>query len=230
MTIKTHFFGKDCLIKRDLKDRNMLEAKLADAGFAHNNILLLNQVHGNEVIVIDDVKKIYGNQDLPKLDAIVTNLKNITIGIITADCCPILFFDEEKNIIGAAHAGWQGAKKGVIKSTIDAMKKLGAKNIKAKIGPMIQQDSYQVSQEFYDDFLSEDLMNKEFFINDAEASKYKFDLSSYVEKKIKLEGITAIENPRIDTYKNEATLFSFRRSTHKKEEDCGRNVSVTVIN
>jgi YfiH family protein len=178
---------------------------------------------------MDDEKKIYGDQGLPNIDAIVTNLKNVAIAIVTADCSPILFYDEKYNIIGAAHAGWKGAKSGVIKNTVEAMRNLGAKNIKVKIGPMIQQESYQVSQEFYDEFVNEDSDNKRFFIDGKEEGKYMFDLASYVEKKIKEEGIKEIDNPRTDTYKDEEKFFSFRRSIHKGESDCGRNISLVMI-
>ncbi len=229
MAIRCSFFGKNCLIDRALKDRENLMKMLENRGYKAKNVLLLNQIHSNEVVVVDEIKKIYGDQELPKADAIVTNLKNVVIGVVTADCSPILFYDEKQGIIAAVHAGWKGAKNGVIFSAIEAMKKLGAKNIKAKIGPMIQQESYQVSKEFYDEFLLEDLNNKDFFIEGAESEKYNFDLPSYIEKKIKSEGDIEIDNPRTDTYKNEENFFSFRRSNHLGESDCGRNISIIMI-
>jgi hypothetical protein len=230
MNIKSHFFGKDCIIDRALQNRLDFERTLAEKNIESRKNLFLNQIHGNEVVVIDSEEKIYGNQGLPKADGIVTNLSNVLLGIVTADCAPILFFDEEAKVIGAAHAGWRGARLGVIKSTVAAMKKLGAKNIKAKIGPMIQQESYEISQEFYDDFLSENISNKDFFINGKKPEKHWFNLSSYVEKKLREEGIAEIENAKIDTYKNEKDFFSFRRAKQNEEEDCGRNVSVVIIN
>ncbi len=228
MNIKYHFFGKNCIIDRQLKNRADLTRALSEKKFP-TKVLFVNQIHSSEVLVVDCAEKIHGEQSLPKADAIVTNLPNISIGIITADCSPILFFDEEKNIVAAVHAGWRGAKLGVISSTIVAMKKLGAKNIKAVIGPMIAQKSYQISQEFFDDFLSESATNKEFFVNGASADKYQFDLPAYVEKKLREAEIFEIENLGIDTYENEKDFFSFRRSTHLGEKDCGRNVSVIAI-
>jgi len=228
MSIKYNFFGKDCVIDRALSSRADLERALKEKNFPTASVLFLNQIHSNQVVVVDAPEKIYGKQDLPKADALVTNLPNIVIGIVTADCSPILFFDDEKKIIAAVHAGWRGAKAGVIESTILEMKKLGAENIEAIIGPMIQQKSYEVSQDFLDDFLSEDEGNKSFFSNGLEVDKYLFDLPSYVEKKIAELGITKIKNSRIDTYTNEKKYFSFRRSTHRGEQDCGRNVSVIV--
>ena len=148
MAIKYHFFGKDCIIDRALTNREDLTQKLDIQGLKANHMLFVNQIHGAEAVIVDSKEKIYGTQNLPKADAIVTNLPNVAIGIITADCSPILLRDEEKNIIAAVHAGWRGAKLGVIKSTIAAMQSLGAQNIKAVIGPMIAQQSYEISQEF----------------------------------------------------------------------------------
>lgn len=230
MGIKSYFFGKNCLIDRTLANRDDLDLALKQQNIFVTNTLLLNQVHGAEVVIIDRPEKIYGNQNLPKADAIVTNLPNIAIGLFTADCAPILFCDEDKNIIAAAHAGWPGAKLGVIQSAVDAMKKLGAENIKAQIGPMIEQSSYEISQEFFDEFLAEDPKNKIFFINGVKPGKYLFDLPGYVEKKLREAGIKKIENLKIDTYKNEKDFFSFRRSTHQNQKDCGRNISIITIN
>lgn len=230
MKINYHFFGKDCLIDRELKNRANLDLALSEKNMSNCGALFVNQIHGKEVVVIDRKEKIYGEQGLPRADAIVTNLANIAIGVITADCAPILFFDEEKKVVAAAHAGWRGAKLGVIESVVAEMKKLGANNIKAIVGPMIQQKSYEVSSEFIDDFLSEDLANKIFFINGEKPDKYLFDLPSYVEKKLAEAGIAKVENLKINTYSEEEKFFSFRRSFHRGENDCGRNVSAIAIN
>lgn len=227
--IKYHFFGKDLIIDRPLLNRSHLDLRLQEEGFKNSHTLFLNQIHGNEVVIIDDEKKIYLQQGLPKADAIITNLKNINIAVVTADCAPILFFDSENKIIAAAHAGWRGAKSGIIENTVKAMKNLGAKKIHAIIGPLILQDSYEVSQEFFDDFLVEDKANSRFFKNGAAPNKHLFDLPFYVEEKLKNCQVVEIKNVKIDTYKNEKTLFSFRRSTHKNENDCGRNVSLIAI-
>ncbi len=229
MSIKYHFFGKDCAIDRGLSERMSLDFALRKKNFSPAAVLFVNQIHGAEVVVVDHAEKIHGNQNLPKADALVTNLPNVVLGIITADCAPILFWDTEKKIIAAAHAGWRGARFGVISETVTEMKKLGAENIEAVIGPMIQQKSYEVSQEFLEDFLHENSDNKFFFIKGEGAGKYWFDLPSYVEKKLKESGITKIKNQRIDTYTNEQDFFSFRRSAHQEEKDCGRNVAVIVV-
>jgi YfiH family protein len=229
MSVRYHFFGKDCLIDRELKNRENLKRAFAEKNIHSKKILFVNQIHGNDVAVIDVENKIHGEQELPKADALVTNLQNVAICVITADCSPILFFDAEKNVVAATHAGWRGAKLGVIKNTVAEMKKLGAKKISAIIGPMIHQKSYEVSQEFLDDFLSENLTNKKFFVTGMKPEKWLFDLPSYVAEKLRAENVE-VEDKKIDTYENEKTFFSFRRSTHRGEADCGRNVAVIVIN
>ncbi len=229
MSVKYHFFGKDCIIDRELQNRDNLRDALTAENFNSQKVLFVNQIHGNEVVGLDALNKIHGDQGLPKADALVTNLPNIVIGVITADCAPILFCDEEKNVIAATHAGWRGAKLGVIASTVVEMKKLGAENITAMVGPMIQQKSYEVSQEFFDEFISDDAGNKSFFVNGERSEKYWFDLPSYVEQKLREAGIKKIKNLKIDTYENEKDFFSFRRSTHRGEKDCGRNVSVIGV-
>lgn len=228
MSIKFHFFGKDCVIDRKLANRTNLERVLVRENIYPRTNLFLNQIHGNEVVVIDSPEKIYGNQDLPKADALVTNIPNIALCVITADCAPVLLFDSKKNIVAAAHAGWRGAKSNVVLSVVKRMHELGAQDIEVVIGPMIQQESYEVSAEFFADFLNENPANKFFFVAAAKQDKYLFDLPSYVEKKLREAGVKKITNSRIDTYKNDERFFSFRRSAHRGEVDCGRNVSVIV--
>jgi YfiH family protein len=228
MSVKFHFFGKDCSIDRALSNRSDLNKNIATQGFDCTDVLFVNQIHGTEVVVVDAAEKIHGQQNLPKADAIVTNLPNLAIAVVTADCSPILFYDEAEKVIAVAHAGWRGAKLGVIDATVAAMKNLGAKKIHAIVGPMIQQASYEVSEEFLKDFLSEKEKNKKFF-NAGNLGKYWFDLPSYVEEKLVNAGISLIKNLKVDTYKNEKDFFSFRRSTHLGEKDCGRNVSVIAL-
>ena len=228
--INYNFFGKDCTIDSEYKDRTDLNQKLNDLNFKFGEVLLLNQVHGKNVVVVDDIKKIHGIQNLPKADGIVTNLKNVAIGIITADCAPIIFYDEENQIIGACHAGWKGAKLGVIQETVKKMQALGAKDIRAIIGPMIQQYSYQVSIDFYNEFLLENRDNLRFFKETADPIRWNFNLPNYVESKISLGGVNDIENLMIDTYTNIQKYYSYRRFCHNNAEEKGRNIAVVCIN
>ena len=228
--INYNFFGKDCTIDSEFKDRTDLNQKLNDLNFKFGEVLLLNQVHGDKVVAIDDIKKIHGTQNLPKADGIVTNLKNIAIGIVTADCAPIIFYDEEKQIIGACHAGWKGTKLGIIQETVKKMQALGAKNICAIIGPMIQQYSYQVSIDFYNEFLLESKDNLRFFKETADPIRWNFNLPNYVESKLSLSGVNDIENLMIDTYTNIQKYYSYRRFCHNNAEEKGRNIAVICLN
>jgi YfiH family protein len=237
-TIKYHFFGKECLINRALTDYSDLEKNLTKQNFISSQpAVLVDQIHSADVFVIDDESKIpqcvfTADCPRPKADAIVTNLKNLIIGLFTADCTPILFFDEKNSVIGAAHAGWPGAFKNITDNTIAKMVEIGAKieNIKVIIGPTIRQKSYEISEEFYDRFLAENSANKKFFIDGKRAGHYLFDLPGYVKEKLQNAGIKNIADDEIDTYSNPQTLFSYRRSSHLGEADCGRNVSVIQIN
>lgn len=234
MTIKYHFFGKDCLIDKPLQDHSNLNQALQNQGFKFDHeTVFVNQKHTNQIVIIDSPDKIHPKTSRPQADAIVTNLKNLPIAIQTADCLPILLFDEEKGIIAAVHAGWRGAKSGIIENAIDAMISLDANihNINAIIGPAIQQNSYQVSEDFYQDFLNEDKSNQIFFKKcSKDASKFLFNLPAYAIAKLEKKGIENITDSGIDTYHNANKFFSYRRSTHKNEIDCGRNISVIIIN
>ena len=226
--IKTHFFGTDCIIDKSLQDRRNLKNNLQKINFEYNNLLMLNQVHGKDVVLIDHVDKIYDDQNLPKADGIVCNIKNVAIAIVTADCSPILMWDEERQIIAAVHAGWRGAKAGVIGEAVKLMRNMGTKIIKAKIGPMIQQYSYEVAQDFYDEFMEEDKKNKKFFFDNKQLQKLFFDLPAYVEEKLIDSDVVSINNCRTDTYSSLSSFFSYRRSTHLGEANCGRNISIIV--
>jgi len=232
MKVKYHFFGKECLINRALSDYSDLEKNLAKHNFiSPHQVVFVNQIHSSDVLVIDGESEIPALNNRPKADAIVTNLKNLVIGLFTADCTPILFFDEENSVIAAAHAGWQGAFKNITDNVIAKMVEIGAKidNIKVVIGPTIRQNSYEISQAFYDRFLDENFENKKFFIGAERAGHYLFDLPEYVKEKLKKAGIKDIFDEEIDTYSNAEKFFSYRRSSHLGEEDCGRNVSVLSL-
>ena len=225
------FFGKDCQIPKSLNGIQNLEEKLKTLNFDFKfKPAFLNQIHSNKVIVIDQLDKIYSSP-LPKADSLVTNIQKLPICVVTADCLPIIFKDEKKQIIAITHAGWRGAKAGIIENTIKEMFNLGAdiSNIKAIIGPAILQNSYEVSHEFYQEFLDESKNNEEFFFNSKKVNHYMFDLSGYAVSKLKKIGIKEIKDVKIDTYKNEKAYFSFRRVTHKNEKDCGRNISIVML-
>ncbi len=228
--IKYNFFGKNCQIDKELLDRQNLEQKLQQLDFKFEEILFLKQIHSNKVVVIEDKSKIFDKNNRPQADAIITNQKNITICVITADCAPILFFDQVNNIIGATHAGWRGALSGVIENTIFEMKKLGAKTIECEIGPMIQQDSYEVDHDLVDEFTQKNPENAKFFVKSAKEGKFQFDLNGFVEDVLKKCEVKNIINQKIDTLTNENDFHSFRRSTLAGENNYGRNLSVIILN
>jgi len=165
-------------------------------------------------------------------DALVTNQTDIALGILTADCAPVLFADTQNGVIGAAHAGWKGALKGIVSNTVTAMVAIGAdkSQIHACIGPAITQDSYQVDSLFRAKFAAESSDYKKFFERDvASASHYRFDLKGFVALTCEKAGLTSIETLPNNTYTEEESFFSYRRSCHNNEPDYGRHISCISV-
>ncbi len=192
------------------------------------NIILLNQIHSNKYIYIDKNKKI-GNKKF-KADAIITNQKNLPIGILTADCVPILIHDNVSKVIAAIHAGWRGAYKGIINKVIKFMIKKGSKrkNIYAAIGPCISQESYNVKMDFFEKFIKKTKKNKIFFKKRKKV--LFFDLPKYVKSELKFNKITKIDHININTFDKKNNFFSARRALKLKHDDYGRNISIIMIN
>ena len=190
-----------------------------------NKLVLLRQIHSNKIYFIKKIpkKKLIG-------DGVITNSKNIAFGILTADCAPILFYDHKKNIIGAIHAGWKGAFKGIIKNVINYMLKKGCKknNIIAAIGPCIGQANYNVKEDFKRKFIKKNKKNKIFFR--VRKNIIYFDLPHYVKSQLKLNKITNIDVKNVDTFVKKNNFFSARQSLRLKHDDYGRNISIIMIN
>ena len=163
-------------------------------------------------------------------DAILTNKKKICIGILTADCVPILIYDPIKCIVGAIHCGWKGAFKGIIKNTLKKLLKLGSKkkNLIIGIGPCISQKNYEVRSKFFDKFLNKNKINKIFF--NKKNHKYFFNLRKYVEYQFKIKHIKNIKHINHNTFQDKKNFFSRRRSLFDNHPDYGRNISVIMIN
>jgi hypothetical protein len=163
----------------------------------------------------------------PRADALVTNQPGLLLGILTADCAPVLLADREAGVVGAAHAGWKGAIAGVTDSTIAAMEALGARRdrIAAAIGPCIARASYEVDAGFFRHFCEQDPANERFFA-DGRPEHFQFDLEAYVVHRLAAAGLRTIEALGMDTYADEARFFSFRRATHRGEPDYGRQISL----
>ena len=190
-------------------------------------IFLLKQIHSNKFIYIDEK---YRYKSKPKVDAVITNQKNLPIAILTADCAPVLICDHQTKMIAAVHAGWRGAYKGIVDRVIKFMIKKGSKpqNITAVIGPSISIDNYEVQSDFKNKFLKKDRKNKIFFRE--KRKKLYFDLSNYVKSILLKNNIKKIEKIKIDTFDFKNKFFSARRALRLKHDDYGRNISIIMLN
>tara|TARA_B100000963_G_C22534516_1_gene629125 strand:+ start:53 stop:805 length:753 start_codon:yes stop_codon:yes gene_type:complete len=185
-----------------------------------NRLILMHQTHGKKVIEIKNnnyKKKIYS-------DAIITKLKNTALCVVTADCVPILIYDKKNRIIGCIHAGWRGALKGIIKNTIEKIKKLNSKNkIFASVGPCIGKKNYEVDITFYKKFLKSSKKNARYFSNKNEYKKL-FNLRKFVSDKLYEQNVK-VDHVNHDTYAEKKNFFSFRRSSKLMQKDYGRCLS-----
>lgn len=184
----------------------------------------LYQVHSAEAVIVDSP---WPDADRPHADALVTDRPGLLLGILTADCAPVLFADRAAGVVGAAHAGWKGALGGVTDATLAAMERLGATRdrIVAAIGPCIARASYEVDDGFLATFAAADPANERFFA-DGRPGRHQFDLEAYVAHRLAAAGVTRIAALGLDTYALEDRFFSYRRATHRGEADYGRQISV----
>ena len=190
-----------------------------------SNLCLGNQIHGNSIAVISKAPK----QNI-EVDGFVTKVPGLALGILTADCAPLLIADKKKKIIGAAHCGWKGSLYGIIEETVAKMIEIGSKpqHLFAAIGPCLGPDSYEVSNDFIVDFKTRDSQSLNFF-NNKKDNKSMFDLPGYIKYRLEKIGIKNINHINIDTYKNKNLFFSYRRSSHIGEKDFGCQLSVIAI-
>ena len=190
-----------------------------------NNLKLMHQTHSNKVIIINKYNK---NSKKFHCDAIVTNLKGFALGVVTADCVPIILYDIKNKSIGCIHAGWKGAFTGIIENTIKKFNKLNSKNkIFASIGPCIGQKSYEVDEKFYKKFILKSKKNKTYFSNKNNVKKL-FNLRRYVHDKLKKLNVN-VDHVNHDTCKEINEFFSYRRSKLLKQSDYGRCISVISL-
>ena len=198
-------------------------ARVADAmGVAPDHLLSIHQIHSADVVHVTGPLP-----DRPRADAMVTATRGGALGVLTADCQPVLFCDPKARVIGAAHAGWRGTRDGVLEATVDAMEALGAKrdDISAVIGPTISQSAYEVGPEFFESFTDDDRANARFFIA-GQGDRYLFDLPAFGLSRLRAAGVGHAEWTRHCTYRDSERFFSFRRTTHAGEADYGRLISV----
>jgi YfiH family protein len=197
-------------------------------GSPHGDVVTLYQVHSATALVVNSP---VSREDLPKADALVTKTRGLAIGVLTADCTPVLFADAKAGVVGAAHAGWRGALGGIVEATVAAMEGLGARhsNIRAAVGPCISQRAYEVGPEFEAEFLAKDLAFARFFARKSRDSKPYFNLAAFINERLQALNLAVVEISAPCTYENESLFFSFRRSQHKKQPDYGRQISAIVV-
>jgi len=166
----------------------------------------------------------------PRADALVTDMPGVALGVSTADCGPVLFADAEGRVIGAAHAGWKGALSGVLENTVAAMEELGARRerIIAVLGPSIGPGNYEIGPEFVERFVADDRLNVAYFTPSPTPGHAMFDLSRYTVDRLERAGVRAGKLDRC-TYAEETLFYSYRRTTHRKEPDYGRQISAIVL-
>lgn len=201
---------------------------MAMVDLAPEALITVHQAHTPEVVLVDGP---WAEGGRPTADAMVTVTPGLALGILTADCAPVLFTDRRGNVVAAAHAGWKGALGGVLENTLDKMVELGGKkkSIVAAIGPCIGQRSYEVGLDFPAPFLAEDPMNRDFFAPAPRPDHYLFDLPGYVSRKLSRLGIQDVTRVPADTCRDETRFFSYRRSTLRSEPDYGRQLSMIML-
>jgi len=200
----------------------------AHCGVVAENLLSCYQIHSATVVT---VTRSWLAADRPRADAMVTREKGLALGVLTADCVPVLLADAKAGVVGAAHAGWRGAIAGVVENTVKAMEALGAKrgDIAAALGPCIGQFSYEVGPDFPAPFLAEDPTHERFFRPAFRSDHYMFDLPAYVMGKLAALGIPAIAPPPADTARDETRFFSYRRNTLAGETRVGSLIAVVGL-
>ena len=201
--------------------------RAVDAVSPGAKLVTVHQVHSPEAVVAtapwpDDAR--------PHADAMVTDRPGLALGILTADCTPVLFADAEAGVIGAAHAGWKGAFAGVIESTVAAMEGLGAerRRIRAAVGPTIARKSYEVDEAFFRRFAEADEANERFF-SLGRPGHWQFDLEGFVVSRLAEAGLERIEALGLDTYADPDRFYSYRRATHRGEPDYGRQIALIAL-
>ena len=196
--------------------------------FEKKKIKIMNQTHSNEVIMINDknfVKEF-------EADGIITQDKDISIAVLTADCCPIFLFDEEASFISCLHAGWKSCYANIIKNALIKIKHIQPinKKINAIIGPCLNKINFEVGKDLKEKFIKEELMYKNYFIYKEENNKYLFDMRGLIKFQLLKNGIKNVENIDLDTYSNEDLFFSHRRSSHNDKLPTGRMINIIGFN
>ncbi|ENN94418.1 peptidoglycan editing factor PgeF [Bartonella vinsonii] len=195
-------------------------------GVEVQDLVTVNQIHSCDVVVVDqafiDVP--------PKADALVTTTQGLLIGVLTADCGPVLFADPQAGVIAAAHAGWRGSLNGIIEKTISVMEDQGAKrqSIIAVLGPCIGPYHYEVTSEFYNQFIDRHSKFEKYFLKTDKVNHLRFNLWAFIMEQLKEAGVHA-SCVELCTYQEEQRFFSYRRAIHRNEPDYGRQISAIIL-
>jgi len=197
-------------------------------GAAPDRLLTAHQHHSADAFVVTES---WSFDSMPKADALVTATRGIAVGALAADCAPVLFADAEAGIVAAAHAGWKGALNGVLESAVVTMERLGARRsrIAAVLGPCIGPEAYEVGPEFEANFISQASENRRYFRRPSAAARPYFDLPAFVLARLGAMGVGAVESRTRCTYSHPDEFFSYRRTTHRREPDYGRQISAIVL-
>jgi YfiH family protein len=195
---------------------------------AADRLVTCHQVHGTDVVAVE---RPWRREDSPRADGMVTRAPGIALGVLAADCAPVLFADGEAGVIGAAHGGWRGALAGVVEATVAAMEALGANRgrIRAGIGPCIAQRSYEVGPEFPSRFAAENGESLIFFAPARREGHFMFDLGGYIERRLLRLGIAGVQRAPHDTVAEENRFFSYRRACLRGEKDYGRGLAAIAL-
>jgi len=199
----------------------------ASLGTSEPQLVTLYQIHSAEAVEVTDT---WVRGEGPKADGMVTTMRGVALGVLAADCTPVLFADATAGVIGSAHAGWKGAFTGIVEAVVARMETLGAKRsrIIAGVGPCISQASYEVGPEFRVRFMEQAEGNEHYFVPSARAEHWQFDLQAYVRARLVASDVEC-DMWSSCTYKNEHEYFSFRRATHRGEPNYGRNLSAIML-
>lgn len=208
-----------------LRNREVVAKAL---GGSEPQIVTTFQVHSAEAII---VTKPWKHDERPQVDGMVTNVAGLILGTLTADCGPVLFADKKAGVIGCSHAGWKGALTGITDATVLKMESLGARreNIVAVLGPTISKAAYEVGPEFIQRFIEASTDNKKFFTDSVKKEHNMFDLPAYLITRMKAFGIGIVIDTALCTYSDAEAYFSYRRTTHRKEKDYGRQVAAITL-
>ena len=218
--------GDDRIHVRENRARAMAALGYPVGGLQQLNTLA--QIHSAEVV---HLRQALPAGRHPKADALVTDVPGLVIGVLAADCVPVLFADTAGTVVAAAHAGWKGALGGVVAAIVAAMGEMGApaERIVACVGPCIQQHSYEVGAPLRRQFMEADENNSQYFRDAERSGHFMFDLSGYVTHCVEAAGVAGVERLQLDTYSREQDFFSYRRATHRGESDYGRQLSAIAL-